>query len=247
MSGQRRDNSGTTAIEVGPVGVAVGLALVALAVLGVGWLLRGGPGDDEASTTAVAATVVPEAGTWVTSRGEPAIGPVAAPVTIVEYTDFQCGNCRQFAAEVMPWLQTSWLDNGFVNVVVRDFAILGPASVAAAEAARCAGEQGRYWAYHDALFAAQPGPFEHDGLVGYAQTLGLDTAAFDDCLASGRHRAAVNASTQSGLDQGFDGTPTYLINGMKVQGAIEIDRWQSLFEAFAADFARATEAAGAAP
>jgi len=254
VSRKRRGESEGTTIEVGPVGVVVGL-LVALGVAAAAvYFIRGAlhpsgagvpaPVPAQAQDPVPAATLEP--GTWVTADGDPAIGAPGAPVSIVEYEDYQCGNCRQFTTEVVPWLRGSWLRDGFVNIVVRDFAIQGEDSVRAAEAAHCAAEQGRFWAYHDALFQAQPGPYDADSLVSIASALGLDADAFAACLSSGRYEASVEASTQAGHAQGFDGTPTYLINGRQVQGAIEIERWQALFEAFVADFAKATQS-GAAP
>ena len=185
----------------------------------------------------------------MTADGDPGLGSLAAPVTIVEYSDFQCPNCRQFATEVLPWLSGSWMARGFVKLIFRDFAIRGPESVQAAAAAHCAAEQGRFWAYHDRLFATQAGEnkgtFSPENLRKLAVEGGLDGAAFDACLASGRYDARVTKSTDDAKAQGFAGTPTFVINGRKTQGAIEIADWDELFGLFQQEFARAT--AGATP
>jgi len=176
--------------------------------------------------------------------GVPAIGSPSAPVTIVEYGDYQCGNCRAFATGVMPWLRETWVARGFVQVMFKDFAILGPESNRAAEAAHCAGEQGRFWAFHEALFEAQSadtgGAFSGENLRSLAEQLGLAGEAFEDCLASGQYGDKVTASTQAALDSGFEGTPTFVINGRSVAGNIPIEDWDDLFRAYESDFAAAT-------
>jgi protein-disulfide isomerase len=154
---------------------------------------------------------------------------------LVVYSDYQCPNCRQFATEVLPWLKSTWLSRGFVRVEYRDFAIRGEPSFRAAEAAHCAGEQGAYWAYHDALFAAGPTgdePFARSTLDTLAAASALDTAAFATCMDSGRYRSRVEASTAEATQRGFAGTPAYDINGRVTMGAIPVERWNELFVAY---------------
>jgi protein-disulfide isomerase len=266
--GQRPDQG--RVVEVG-WGAAVAVLLVgAVVVAAIVWFVLGGgeqgtgtagntggsPGDvvgagDRASGAQAAPTAAREPGSWFTAEGDPALGDRNAPVTLIEYSDYQCPNCRQFAQEVLPWLRQRWMADGVVRVVFRDYAIRGDESHLAAEAAHCAGEQGLYWAYHDALFAAQSGEnmgaFSAESLENLAGTVGLDATLFAACRASGRHRARVEASTQEAFAQGYEGTPTYLVNGRKTQGAIDIDRWEELFLLFVQDFAAATSAAETAP
>jgi len=256
---RRRAPPGTAAREIE---IGLGPILLALVVIGglvavAGWFVarRGGRGTvSQASPPAVVQpTSMPtpssmERGTHVTAEGDPAIGSAAAPITIVEYADYQCSNCRQFAEEVLPWLKRTWMAQGAVRVVFRDFAVKGAESVLAAEAAHCAGEQGRYWSFHDALFAAQSGEnegtFKRDRLVALAGQVGLDADALGACVDANRHRARVAAATQAALGQGFAGTPTFLVNGHKTQGAIPTDRWDELFKIFfSEEFARATATA----
>jgi protein-disulfide isomerase len=124
-------------------------------------------------------------------------------------------------------------------VVYRDFAIRGEASFRAAEAAHCAGEQGRFWEYHDALFAGQSAPdgepFSTEHLDSLGTGLGLDVAALRTCVSSGRHRPRVQSSTDLALARGYEGTPTYEVNGRVTSGAIPIDRWNELFRAYEAE------------
>lgn len=186
-----------------------------------------------------------EPGTWFTPEGDPVVGSPTAPVTIVEFGDYQCPNCAQFALEVLPWLRESWIASGMVRVLYRDFAIRGEASILAASAAHCAGEQGRYWAFHDRAYAAHSGgeTFSVDGLVAMAAEIGLDGEAMEACLRAGRYVERVRASTEFARGQGFDGTPTYLIDGREVAGALAIADWESLFRSYERDFASATESA----
>lgn len=188
-----------------------------------------------------------EPGTWRTAEGDPAMGLAAAPVTIVAYTDFQCANCREFATEIVPWLRDTWLRRGFVRVIHRDFAVLGAESLRAAEAARCAGERGRFWSYYEALFERQSGQnmgaFSDEALAATAEAIGLDPTEFQACLESGRHREKVNASTQQGHSLGFEGTPTFVINGRTIAGAVSQDSWNELFEAYESDILSATQEA----
>ncbi|MCB0217095.1 MAG: DsbA family protein [Caldilineae bacterium] len=216
-----------------PMAGAVGTAATALPV-------DAAPADNVAITPAdpVSGGSV-EPGTGVTPEGDPFIGAADAPVTIVEFSDYQCPNCRQFATVVLPWLKQTWLAQGFVRVVFRDFAIRGDRSIDAARAAHCAGEQGRFWSYHDAVFAMAGGtsaqPLDPENLERLAGEEGLDPEAFGSCFRSGRHRDRIDASAAFAYAQGFEGTPTYLINGRKTQGAIEIADWDRLFRLYQQD------------
>jgi protein-disulfide isomerase len=267
---QSRGAPGPT-IEIGAGALVAAMAVLGIAIVVGMWFLGrasvGAPsttpsGQDASAVQATSAELdgpaagpapglTPEPGTWLTSAGEPAIGSPSAPVTIVAYLDYQCPNCRQFATEVLPWLREGWIRQGFVKVVLRDFAIRGQESYQAAEAAICAAEQGRYWTYHDRLYAAQSGEnagtFSTASLVRLAEEAQLDRAAFEGCVVSGRHRARVAASTSEAHGKGYEGTPVYEINGREVQGALPVESWQELFQAFSDDFQRATAAAGTVP
>jgi protein-disulfide isomerase len=251
-------------IEIGARGLAIGFGLLLLVLVGGWWLLNGrSAGTASAPPPAAmeppiitsggqqvsegsAAAPVSGAGTflgqsaWLTAEGDPGLGPVAAPVTIEEFTDYQCPNCRQFATEVLPWLAQTWMPTGLVRVVVRDFPIRGPESRSAAVAARCAAAQGRYWDYQAQLFARQSGEnkgtFSDANLATLASELGLDEAAFGTCRSAAGTMAAVDASLAAGRAQGFDGTPSYRINGRATSGAIPVDRWHELLGLYAQQF-----------
>jgi protein-disulfide isomerase len=238
MGKKGRARTGARSVTLGPRSAAAGLILV-LAVLAivVGRTLRAGPRPSTPQTGA-ATTTGAGAGAGVTPEGDPYRGAASAPVTIVAYSDFLCPNCRQFATEVVPWLEATWMARGFVRLVYRDFAIRGEGSFLAAEAARCAGESGRFWEFHDTLFALPTGERSREELADVASSIGLRREAHLACLETHRHRAAVEAATAAARARGFAGTPTYEINGRRTEGAIPIDRWNDLFVAFQNDLGR---------
>jgi protein-disulfide isomerase len=151
-------------------------------------------------------------------------GPATAPVTIVEWTDYECPYCRR-AQEVIARLQGEFPDT--VRLVLKDFPLRShPNAVPAASAARCAGAQGRYWEYHDLLFVAQPA-FARADLIGYARRLGLDVGSFTECLDGGRHLDAVTADQREGREAGVRVTPTFFINGRKLEGALPLEDFRA--------------------
>jgi protein-disulfide isomerase len=147
----------------------------------------------------------------IDGRG-PSLGRATAPVTIVEFSDYQCPYCGQFFRETLPLLVAEYVKTGRVRLVYHDFPIssLHPGALKAAEAALCAGDQQRYWEYHDALFQNQSS-LEETELVRRALTLKLDTAAFNRCLNSGQYSNAINQSLAEGERAGVDGTPLFFI------------------------------------
>jgi protein-disulfide isomerase len=146
----------------------------------------------------------------------PRIGPADAPITIVEFSDFQCPYCVG-AADTVKEVRAKYGDK--VSVVYRHFPLpMHPQAPLASEAAECANEQEQFWGYHDALFADQKAWTTED-LQGYARTLSLDAEAFDSCLASRRHAPTVAQDLEEGRAAGMSGTPGFYVNGMVVSGA----------------------------
>lgn len=154
-----------------------------------------------------------------------AIGSPDAPITIVEYTDYQCPFCSRHFAQTLPQLKAQYVDTGLVRYVFKDFPLtsIHPQAVLAAEAARCAGEQDAYLEMHDALFANQNawnGRQDAATLfTTYAEQLGLESTSFRECLESGRYQSAVEADLNEGIAFGVRGTPTFFINGNIFVGA----------------------------
>jgi protein-disulfide isomerase len=150
-------------------------------------------------------------------------GPAAAPVTIFEWSDYECPFCQR-AQDVLQRLQGEFPDT--VRFVFKDFPLRShPNALPAALAARCAGAQGRYWEYHDLLFVGQP-DLARDHLLGYARRLGLDASAFTECLDSGRYRDAVLAEQREGREAGVRATPTFFINQRKIEGALPLEEFR---------------------
>ena len=121
--------------------------------------------------------------------------------------------------------------DGRVRLIFKDFPLPSHArAIPAAEAARCAGDQGRYWPYHDVLFERQPN-FERDELVGYAVNLNLDRPRFERCLDDHTFRAAVEADYAEGRGLGVRSTPTFLINGKPLVGAHPVASFRAAIDA----------------
>jgi protein-disulfide isomerase len=147
------------------------------------------------------------------------IGSANASVTIDEWADFQCPACRNFAA-LQAGLDQAVLRDGNARFVFHHMAFLGPESILAAEAAECAGDQGRFWAYHDRLYAAQNGEnrgtFSAEHLKQFATTVALDQGVFNGCLESHKYVSRVQQETQAGVQLGVNSTPTLFVNGQRV-------------------------------
>jgi protein-disulfide isomerase len=159
----------------------------------------------------------------VSTVGAPAKGPANAPVTVVEFSDFHCPFCRR----VVPTLQELEAKYGDkVRVVFRDYPIeqLHPGARKAHEAARCASEQGKFWAYHDVLFDKAP-KTSADELKAYARQVGLDLAKFDKCIASGKQTELVQKDIDEGSRLGVNGTPSFFINGELISGAQPLEQF----------------------
>lgn len=158
----------------------------------------------------------------------PSLGPVDAPVTVVEYSDYRCPACRK-AHEVVKRVREK--TGGRVRWVYRDFPLKRhEGAFEMAEAAHCAGEQGLFFEYQDAMFQAEGAP-EREGLVERARDLGADADAFRACLESGRHREQVSRSIQEGRRAGVSATPTFLVNHEMIRGAPTEERLRKMIEA----------------
>jgi protein-disulfide isomerase len=154
--------------------------------------------------------------------GAPSLGRADAPVTIVEFSDYQCPFCQRYFATTLPALKKEYVDAGKVRYVFRDHPLdqLHPLARKAAEAAHCAGEQGKFWEMHDALFG-HPGTLAPSQLVEHARSIGLDGPKFGECLASGRHAARVERGLADGAAAGVQGTPGFVIGRTKPGDVVE--------------------------
>ncbi len=165
----------------------------------------------------------------------PFLGSPKAPVTMVEFADFQCPFCGRFFQTVEAPLIDQYVKTGKVRFVYRNFAFLGPESEDAAVGAACANEQGKFWEYHDYLFGHQQGEnegaFAKANLKKFARAVaGIDGAKFDACLDQERYMNAVRADTAAGKTYGVTGTPATFINGRLISGAQPIAAFVQVIE-----------------
>jgi protein-disulfide isomerase len=158
----------------------------------------------------------------------PSKGPAKAPVTIVEFSDFECPYCGRAEAVVSQVLATY---GDKVRLVYRDYPLpMHPSAPKAAEAAHCAADQGKYWEMHGKLFANQRG-LAVEALKGYAGELGLDSAKFGACLDSGEKAKVVEAHRKAGDEAGVSGTPAFFVNGVLLSGAQPFEAFKQLVDA----------------
>ena len=144
-------------------------------------------------------------------------GDPKAPVTIVEFSDFQCPFCMK-TESVLSAILAKY--NGRIKLAYRDFPLreIHPRAESAAEASRCAGEQGKFWEYHDSLFA-DAAKLDDPDLIARARTLGLQEEPFRSCLVNAKFKASIDADREAGIKAGVGGTPGFFINGVFLSGA----------------------------
>lgn len=161
--------------------------------------------------------------------GDPSIGPVDAPITIIEFSDYQCPYCQRWHDEVWTKLLETFPDQ--IRLVYRDFPLYSIHAEAgpAAAAANCAGEQDAYWQFHDLLFG---GGLElgQETYLKYAGDLGLNLTAFETCLTDNRYEVEVTADSEYALGLGIQSTPTFFINGIALVGAQPFEVFQEVIE-----------------
>lgn len=189
------------------------------------------PASASASPAASAAATLPPVAapsvvTPVDLADGRALGKKTAPVTVELWEDFQCPFCQRFTEQVEPQLVSTYIATGKVRLVYRDYAFLGQESFWAEIAARLADQQGKFWPYHDYLYANQ-GAVENEGafaparLLQVAVAVGLDQATYSTCISDTATLQQVNQSHQQGIGAGVSGTPTIFINS-QVQSAYDL-------------------------
>ncbi len=162
---------------------------------------------------------------------DPIKGSNNAPVTIVEFSDFQCPFCARFYFQTLPLIEEKYIKTGKVRFVYRDFPLstIHPHAQKAAEAAECADEQGKFWEYHNKLFENQ-NALDVSSLKQYAKDLGLDMVKFNNCLDSGIMASEVQKDFSDGTSYGVSGTPTFFINGIQIVGAQPYSTFEQVIE-----------------
>ena len=183
-------------------------------------------------------TVQPEPPIQISADNDPVLGSPNAPITIIEFSDFQCPFCARFSAQTLPLLSEQYIQTGTVKLVYRDFPIQNshPNAVPAAVAAECANEQGHFKPMHDMLFANQAQWSGQDTSQAvalfnqYAGELQLDHEVFDTCLTTGKYVNEILMDLEDGRAYGVTGTPNFFIGNDDI-GYVEITGAQP-FESF---------------
>lgn len=162
--------------------------------------------------------------TFTENESVKVIGKVDAPITMVEYSDFQCPLCKRFFDDTLPTIMKDYVNTGKVKLVYKEFPLsIHPQAPDAAMAAECALEQNKFWEMHDLLFKNQTdwsGSATHnDTFKKFAGNLGMDAKQFADCLDNQKHLGAINKDYQEGLGRAVRGTPTFYINDQIIVGA----------------------------
>jgi len=167
----------------------------------------------------------------VSVSDDASLGDANAPVTIIEFSDYECPFCFRHAKQTFPLIKENFIDTGKVRYVFRDFPLSNhPNAQKAAEAAECAGEQGKYWEMHDILFDNQKA-LKIENYKLWAAELALDQTAFDGCLDSGSMESEVRQDLEDGQAIGISGTPVIFVNGRPISGAKPYSVFKSAIDA----------------
>lgn len=169
---------------------------------------------------------------------DPQLGPSTAKVTIIEFADYQCPNCRAFWRETLPRIKKEYVDTGKVRIVFRDFPIqeIHPEATITAIAAECAEDQGKYFEFHDKVYREQDRRgrdvvrYRVTDLKRWATEIGLEAASFNECVDSERYKDEVASDFKNGADVGIKGTPIFFINGRMIAGAQPFGNFQRVIE-----------------
>ncbi len=173
-------------------------------------------------------------GTVSTAMGSPILGSASAPITIIEFGDYQCEQCYKWYHNTKDSIVQNYIETGKANLIFVDLAILGRDSPKAAAATYCAEEQGKYWEYHDLLYTYQEGVnsgwANSERLKAFAFDLKLDKELFDSCVDSGKFAKRVQFNTNEAKKQGATGTPTFIIVNSEGQQKIGGAQPYSVFQ-----------------
>lgn len=159
----------------------------------------------------------------------PTLGPADAAITIIEFSDYQCPYCRKWEQEAWPQIQAAY--PGKIRLVYRDFPLysIHPESESAAIAAYCAGDQNKYWEFHDLLFSDQL-PLGQDSYVKYATQVKLNVSQFTQCITAQKFKDNVTNNYNYASNLGVNSTPTFFVNGIPLVGAQPFDAFKQLID-----------------
>jgi len=157
--------------------------------------------------------------TVMSIEGYPFMGNKDAKLTIIEFSDYQCPFCSRHLRETMPQIEKDYVKTGKLKYVFRNYPLpFHQQASKAAEAANCAGDQGKFWEMHDRLYANQ-NALDEKNLLEHAKAVGLDLEKFQDCLSSGKHAQKIKKDIEDGQKVGINGTPSFILGFTEANGA----------------------------
>jgi len=220
--------------------------LLVLAAAGAGGIWYSLNREQPKPITLAPGTPLPKAEGYL--RGDP-----NAPITIMEFGDFECPSCGQFATISEPDIRARIVDAGLANFKFYDFPLpIHQNTMSASLSASCAADQGKFWEMHDAIFAGQydwntQATSNPQKLFnGYAEQVGLDMKVFSECVSSQRNLPRIQANKKAGEDLGVNGTPTIFVGNKQVPGNITVDKLKAMVDSIRAASPAAAAAPGAA-
>jgi protein-disulfide isomerase len=171
-------------------------------------------------------------------NGSPILGNSNAPVTLIEFGDYQCFYCNKFFHSTEDSIVKNYVDSGKVKIIFKDYTIIGPDSITAANAAHCANDQKSFWKYHDTLYnnwdGENTGWASYEHLLTFAVDTGLNIDEFSNCIITSKYSSIIVNSNQDAKDLGLTGTPAFFIIGpdnkvIKIGGAQPYDVFEGIF------------------
>jgi len=174
-----------------------------------------------------------------TANASPYLGDQNAPITMVEFGDYQCFFCNRYFHETEHEVLKNYVETGKVKILFKDFTIIGPDSINAAHATHCANEEGKFWQYHDILYnnwtGENNGWASSENLFKFAEEIGLNTDNFNECMLEARYQDLIIASNNDAKALGLDGTPGFFIIGpdnevTRISGAQPYDVFKRTFD-----------------
>jgi len=196
--------------------------------------LESGKAPTAVAPTQPSAPTQPQAPTKVEVKvlpTDPVRGNPNAKLTIVNFSDYKCSYCARFHQDALPQILKDYVDTGKAKYVFKNLAFLGPESIDAANAAKCAQEQNKFWDYYDKLFTSQSESFTNEKLKSYAVGLGLNASQFNDCLDKKKYNDQVTADNAEASKNGFQSTPSTAVGTTPIVGAQPYEQFKTAIEA----------------
>jgi len=174
-----------------------------------------------------------------TENGSPYLGDPNAPITLVEFGDYQCFFCNKYFHETEHNILLNYVETGKVKIIFKDYTIIGPDSITAANAAHCADEQGKFWEYHNILYnnwtGENNGWASYDNQLSFAQDVGLNIDEFSECVKNEKYTTIITQSNSDARTLGLTGTPGFFVIGTdgqitKIPGAQPYEVFERVFD-----------------